>query len=83
MSGSAEIRRFLLQQDDSMGRQAGAGNGGVPTQRGSEPPRISDDQVHRAQLAVARSAQDADDCKLLLEMLGLTPGENGHPAVND
>jgi hypothetical protein len=77
MSGSLEVRQFLWTQDDGLSRQAA---GGVPAQRSGEPSRISDDQVHRARLAVARGALGADDCRLLLDMLGLSPGEDGGPS---
>jgi hypothetical protein len=76
MSGSLEVRQFLWTQDDGLSRQA---VGGVPAQRSGEPSRISDQQVHRARLAVARGALDAEDCRLLLDMLGLSPGEDGGP----
>ena len=79
MSGSLEVRSFLLQQD-SMGPSA-AFSTGVPTQRSGESARVSDDQVHKARLAVARGAVDADDCRELLEMLGLVDGDDGLPAV--
>ena len=74
MSGSLEVRKFLFTQDDSMSRQGGPN---VPAQRSGEPSRISDEQVHRARLAVARSALGAEDCRMLLDMLGLSPGEDG------
>ena len=74
MSGSLEMRQFLWNQDDTMSRPGG---GGVPAQRTGEPSRISDEQVHRARLSVARGATSAEDCRLLLDMLGLTPGEDG------
>jgi hypothetical protein len=74
MSGSLEVRQFLWTQDDGMSRQPG-----VPAQRTGEPSRISDEQVHRARLAVARGAMSAEDCRLLLDMLGLSPGEDGGP----
>ncbi|MBB5954651.1 hypothetical protein FHS29_001221 [Saccharothrix tamanrassetensis] len=73
MSGSIEVRQFLWNQDDIMSRPGG----GVPVQRTGEPSRISDEQVHRARLSVARGATSAEDCRLLLDMLGLTPGEDG------
>lgn len=73
MSGSLEVRKFLWTQDESMSRQGP----NVPAQRTGEPSRISDEQVHRARLAVARSAANADDCRMLLDMLGLSPGEDG------
>ncbi|WAL65942.1 hypothetical protein ORV05_34665 [Amycolatopsis cynarae] len=74
MSGSVEVRQFLLRYDG-----ADAGSGGVPSQRSgqTEAPRVSDDQVRRARLAVAAGALDADDCALLLDMLGLIPDEDG------
>ncbi|MDX8056532.1 hypothetical protein SK571_44775 [Lentzea sp. BCCO 10_0798] len=74
MSGSLEVRNFLFTQDDGMSRQGGPN---VPAQRNGEPSRISDEQVHRARLAVARSALGTEDCRMLLDMLGLSPGEDG------
>jgi len=74
MSGSLEVRNFLFTQDESMSRQGGPN---VPSQRSGEPSRISDEQVHRARLAVARSALGTEDCRMLLDMLGLSPGEDG------
>ena len=60
--------------------QGGAGLvSGVPTQRTvADVYRVSEDQVHRARMAVARNAQDSDDCRELLDMLGLI-GEPGEP----
>jgi hypothetical protein len=78
MSGSLDVRKFLQQQDEAISRQ---GSGGVPAQRTGEPTRISADQVHRARIAVATGALDAEDCRQLLEMLGLVPDENGTPPV--
>jgi hypothetical protein len=37
--------------------------------------------VDRARLSVARSAADAEDCRMLLDMLGLIEGEDGIPPV--
>ncbi|GLY53935.1 hypothetical protein [Lentzea sp. NBRC 102530] len=74
MSGSLEVRKFLFTQDDGMSQRGGPN---VPAQRNGEPSRISDDQVHRARLAVARSALGTEDCRMLLDMLGLSPGEDG------
>jgi hypothetical protein len=79
MSGSLEVRSFLLQQD-SLG-SSGPFSTGVPAQRSGESARVSDDQVHRARLAVARGATDVADCRELLEMLGLVEGDDGLPAV--
>ena len=40
--------------------------------------RVSEDEVHRARIAVARNAVDPVDCRELLDMLGLI-GEAGEP----
>ncbi|KAA2264903.1 hypothetical protein F0L68_07520 [Solihabitans fulvus] len=78
MSGSLEVRKFLWQQDETLARPGAS----VPAQRTGEPSRISDEQVHRARLAVARGALGAEDCRLLLDMLGLSPGDGGEtPSV--
>lgn len=82
MSGSIEVRQFL-QRFEADGQAAGVG--GVPTQRSGrsgEAPRVSDDQVRRARMAVARGSSDVDDCATLLDMLGLKPDEDdGQPPV--
>jgi hypothetical protein len=77
MGGSLDIRKFLWQDDDAMPRHSSD----VPAQRNGEPGRISADQVRRARLAVARNARDADDCRQLLDMLGLVPDEDGTAPV--
>jgi hypothetical protein len=77
MNGSLEVRKYLWQQDDTVVRRADA----VPAQRTGEPSRISAEQVHRASVAVARNALSAQDCRELLDMLGLVPGEDGIPPV--
>jgi hypothetical protein len=78
MSGP-EVRHFLLQQDSI--DPGSSFTGGVPAPRAGESARVSDDQVRRAQLAVARGSLGVEDCRELLEMLGLVPGEDGMPAV--
>lgn len=78
MSGPVEVRHFLLQQESI---DPGSSFAGVPTQRTGETARVSEEQVRRAQLAVARGALSVDDCRELLEMLGLVPGEDGIPPV--
>ena len=78
MYGSLDVRKFLWQQDDGQLR----GSTAVPGQRAGEPSRVSEEQVHRARVAVARGAQSAEDCKLLLEMLGLVPDDDGDPPVS-
>lgn len=77
MYGSLDVRKFLWQQEEGQARTSA----GVPAPRAGEPARISDEQVHRARIAVARSAENAEDCKQLLEMLGLVPDEDGEPPV--
>jgi hypothetical protein len=80
MSGPVEVRDFLLQQE-TRDPSVGFGTGGVPTQRTGETSRVTEEQVHRAQLAVARGSQGVEDCQELLEMLGLVPGDDGIPPV--
>lgn len=80
MSGPVEVRDFLLQHE-TRDTALNFGSGGVPTQRTGETSRVSEEQVHRARLAVARSAQSVEDCRELLDMLGLVPGEDGLPPV--
>ena len=77
MSGSLEVRQFLLQQEELMARQSD----GVPAQRTGDESRISAGQVQRARLAVAQNALGPEDCRQLLDMLGLWPGDDGTPAV--
>ncbi|KAA5829239.1 hypothetical protein ABT337_25850 [Saccharopolyspora hirsuta] len=77
MYGSLDVRKFLWQQEDGPSRQSAA----VPAPRAGEPSRISPEQVHKARMAVARSAESAEDCRLLLDMLGLAPDEDGQPPV--
>ncbi|GAA2819064.1 hypothetical protein [Saccharopolyspora taberi] len=77
MYGSLDVRKFLWQQEDGLSRSGS----GVPAQRSGDTVRISPEQVHRARVAVARSAESAEDCRLLLDMLGLVPDEDGEPPV--
>lgn len=63
------------------GTESGKGSvvSGLPAQRtAADVYRVSEDQVHRAQMAVARNALDSDDCRELLDMLGLI-GDSGEP----
>jgi hypothetical protein len=80
MSGPVEVRDFLLQHE-SRDTALNFGTGGVPTQRSGETSRVSEEQVRRAQLAVAASAHSVEDCRELMDMLGLVPGEDGEPPV--
>lgn len=68
----------------TLGRETGAelsASSSVPTPRGVDPHRVTAEQVDRARLSVARLANDAEDCRLLLDMLGLIDGEDGLPPV--
>jgi hypothetical protein len=76
MNGPVEVRDFLLQHENR-DTALNFGNGGVPTPRNGETSRVSDEQVRRAQLAVANGAHGVEDCRELLDMLGLVPGEDG------
>ncbi|WP_019818957.1 hypothetical protein [Saccharomonospora saliphila] len=80
MSRSAEMRQFLLRYE---GEGQGARYSGVPAQRAdqAEAPRVSDDQVRRARVAVAHGAHGRQDCARLLEMLGLAPDDDGNVPV--
>jgi hypothetical protein len=75
MSSSLEVRQFLMQQD--------LGGPAVPAQRnGDSQGRVNDDQIRRARLAVASSAHGVDDCRQLLDMLGLVgDDDDGVPPV--
>lgn len=80
MSGSLEVRQFLMRYDGEPGRPGAAG---VPAQRSgsSDTSRVSDDQVRRARIAVAGGALDQADCAQLLDMLGLIPADGEVPPV--
>ncbi|QGK71706.1 hypothetical protein GIY23_21255 [Allosaccharopolyspora coralli] len=78
MDGSLDVRQFLWQQDGAATRSSGE----VPAPRNGEPARITPEQVHRARIAVARGARDVDDCKMLLDMLGLSGDEDGEAPVS-
>jgi hypothetical protein len=45
---------------------------GIPSQRtAADAYRVSEDQLHRARMVVARNCSDSDDLRQLLDMLGL------------
>ncbi len=77
MDGSLDVRRFLSSQEEGSARSSGD----VPVPRNGDSGEMSPEKVHNARVAVARGARDAEDCKLLLEMLGLAPDEGGDPPV--
>lgn len=47
-------------------------SGAIPGPRSAaDAYRVSDDEVHRARLVVAKNSKGSDDLRLLLDMLGL------------
>ncbi|NMI00374.1 hypothetical protein [Pseudonocardia acidicola] len=65
MSGIGSARRDI---SDERPVPAGA----IPTPRtAADAYRVSDDQVHRARLVVAKNSADPEDLRQLLDMLGL------------
>jgi hypothetical protein len=78
MKGSLDVSGFVNQSK----RTPSDADGHVPAPRPGEHPEDGvADEVHRARLAVARGARDRDDCRLLLNMLGLAPDEDGIPPI--
>lgn len=52
----------------------------IPSQRNAaDAYRVTEDQVHRARIVVARNAEDSDDCRQLLDMLGLLASTPDQP----
>ena len=65
MSGTGSARR-------DVGDERVVPAGAIPAQRtAADAYRVSDDQLHRARLVVARNCEDPDDLRQLLDMLGL------------
>ena len=57
--------------------------GDIPSQRtAADAYRVSDDQLHRARMVVARNSDDPEDLRRLLDMLGLiSPNPEQPPPV--
>ena len=55
---------------------------GLPVTIVADPFGLSEEQRRRAARVVASKAHDAEDCGLLLDVLGLTPAD-GLPAADD
>lgn len=54
--------------------------GDIPMQRtAADAYRVSDDQLQRARLVVARNSDDPADLRQLLDMLGLISGNPDQP----
>jgi hypothetical protein len=55
-----------------VGEERLASSGSIPHQRtAADAYRVSDEQLHRARLVVARNSADSEDLRQLLDMLGL------------
>ena len=70
---------------DSVRREIGddRSSGAIPQQRNAaDAYRVSDDQLQRARLVVARNCDDPEDLRQLLDMLGLiAPNPDQPPPV--
>lgn len=52
----------------------------IPVQRtAADAYRVSDEQLHRARLVVARNSADSEDLRQLLDMLGLISNNPDQP----
>ena len=73
MSGIGSARRDI-------GEERMAPGGAIPSQRtAADAYRVSDDQLHRARLVVARNSADSTDLRQLLDMLGLISANPDQP----
>jgi hypothetical protein len=69
MSGAGRVPTRTTSQRYSGGEVPSSA---IPSQRNAaDAYRVSEDQVHRARIVVARNAEDSEDCRQLLDMLGL------------
>ena len=63
-----------------LGEERGPAPGAIPQQRSAaDAYRVSDDQLRRARLVVARNSDDPDDLRQLLDMLGLISAHPDQP----
>jgi hypothetical protein len=73
MSGIDSARRHI-------GEERMVPGGTIPIQRtAADAYRVSDDQLHRARMVVARNSDDPDDLRQLLDMLGLISANPEQP----
>jgi len=73
MSGIGSARR-------EMGADRAVPAGVIPTQRtAADAYRVSDDQLQRARMVVARNSADSEDLRQLLDMLGLISNSPDQP----
>jgi hypothetical protein len=72
MSGIGSARRDISEER--------TGSGAIPSPRtAADAYRVSDDQVHRARLVVAKNSADSEDLRQLLDMLGLISSHPDQP----
>ncbi len=66
-----------------LGEERMASSGAIPNQRtAADAYRVSEDQLHRARMVVARNSADSEDLRQLLDMLGLiSPNPDLPPPV--
>ncbi len=72
-----------VQRDTGTQRFTRSVSSSIPAQRSAaDAYRVSEEQVHRARMVVARNSSDSDDCRRLLDMLGLiAPNPEQTPPV--
>lgn len=65
MSGSGRVPAQVTEDRQSRSAE-------IPAPRSAaDAYRVTEEQVHRARIVVARNAEDFEDCRRLLDMLGL------------
>lgn len=63
-----------------VGGERTASPSAIPQQRtAADAYRVSDDQLYRARMVVARNSDDPDDLRQLLDMLGLISANPDQP----
>ena len=73
MNGVGSARRNVVE--DRM-----SATGSIPAQRtAADAYRVSDDQLRRARMVVAKNSDDSEDLRQLLDMLGLISANPEQP----
>ena len=73
MGGIGSVRREI-------GEDRVTGSGGIPSQRtAADAYRVTDEQLGKARLVVARNSGDSEELRELLDMLGLISGNPDLP----
>ena len=77
---SGEASMSIGSARREVGEERAGPNGSIPGPRtAADAYRVSDDQIHRARLVVARNCADPDDLRRLLDMLGLIAAHPDQP----